>query len=1075
MPHQPTITETRINNIIIGLKPAVTLLNEIHDAFGTPFVQAISNTTLSLITIIQNVKKNKDECIQLMESIYQVLYGIVNLHIVSETAGSLPPTVLNDLGKFTEYGFSLTTLKYMMHTFVEAQHDGNRIKSFFRQTEMNTLLKECQAGVKHALEMFKASPTMFKLKSGASNLVNIREMQNTADNMHRNLLEMISTLSDGASLDGASSMHQTFNGSQISSQSFSMLPAKPKIFHGRDTEVKEIVLMLTQNFPSIAILGPGGMGKTSLAKAALHHPNIAAKYTDRFFVPCDSATTSVEIASLIGAHLGLKPVKNPVKPAIQCLAKKAECLLILDNLETTWEPLASRPGVEELLSLLTGLPHLALIITMRGAERPAKVAWTRPFLPPLKPLSTEAAREMFVDITDVHAVKEIDQILRLTDNMPLAVDLIAHLVDYDGCASVLSRWETEKTTFLSKGHDRHSNLDISIGISLSSPRLTSVPGALDLLGLLSILPDGLSDAELRQSKLPIRDVLGCKAALLGTSLAFSDDKNRLQSLVPIREHMQYFHPVPSSLVQPLQEHFHKLLNLYRIYQGSLQATSRINQITLNLGNLHHVLLHGLQAEKSDLSDTINCILFLNNFTRTTGYGPSALMDQIPHVLPKPCNHRLEVEYIIEVLRSRLYQSVEDPEILVSQAISHFQHFYDPILKCRFYHISGYYYAYHARQVAKGMELLDTSLRLAKSTSETRDETQILIYMAHIKSTIGEYSAGQTLSVEAQRLAKLTANLSGESRALLIEAVCLSNLGDYKNTFPLLDRGRKLLKLCGMSDGILDRSIWNEEAEIHMLKSEYTEARAIYFQISQDASADLDIYNYATSLVNIGMIGVFIGQDMVEVQNTLEKAITLYNDVKYSFGVNNCEIILADLNLREGSYMTAKAMFQKCLKYTWAIDTEGTSYCLERMADVNRWSPADLKCASTYAVLYLAFAKKHKQKHGVYKALQSLGQMFLANGDEGNAESLFLVALEGFTYMDVHCSRAQCMLSLGDIAKLTGDQERAASLWAEARPLFNRSLQSMSVAQIDVRLADLEVEKGTQGEVEGTSPALPVCL
>ncbi|KAJ7429923.1 hypothetical protein B0H11DRAFT_1944003 [Mycena galericulata] len=538
MPHQPT--------------PAVTLLTEIHDAFGTPFVQAISNTTLVLITIIQNVKRNKDECIQLMESIYQVLYGIVNLHIVSETAGSLPPTVLNDLGKFTEYDSNLATLKYMMHTFVEAQQDGNKIKNFFRQTEMNTLLKECQAGVKHALEVFKASPEMFKLESGASNLVNMREMQNTADNMHRDLLEMISTLSDG--------MHQTFNGSQIRARWY---------------------------------------GQNNLAKAALHHPNITAKYANRFFVPCDSATTGVDIAALIGAHLGLKPAKNPVKPMIECLAKKTDCLLILDNLETPWEPIASRPGVEELLSLLTGLPHIALITTMRGTERPGK--------------------RNVLDIADVYEAQEIDQILYLTDNMPLAVDLIAHLVDYDG-----------------------------------------------------------------------------------------DDKNRLKSLVPIREHMQYFRPVASSLVQPLQEHFHKLLNLYQIYRGSLQATSRIAQITLNLGNLHQILLRGLQSKDSGLADTIDCTLSLNSFSRLAGYGPLALMDQIPIVLPQPSNHRLEVEYIIEVLRSQLYQSVADPEMLISQAISHFQHFNDPIVKC---------------QVAKGMEFLDTSLRLAKSTSETREQTR----------------------------------------------------------------------------------------------------------------------------------------------------------------------------------------------------------------------------------------------------------------------------------------------------------------------------------------------------------------
>ncbi|KAJ7766963.1 hypothetical protein DFH07DRAFT_769636 [Mycena maculata] len=84
-----------------------------------------------------------------------------------------------------------------------------------------------------------------------------------------------------------------------------------------------------------------------------------------------------------------------------------------------------------------------------------------------------------------------------------------------------------------KCFDTQSNLNTSIRVSLSSPRFTSMPGAKDLLSLLSILPDGLSDMELLQSNLPIKDVLACKAVLLGTSLAFIDDKTRLKSLVPI--------------------------------------------------------------------------------------------------------------------------------------------------------------------------------------------------------------------------------------------------------------------------------------------------------------------------------------------------------------------------------------------------------------------------------------------------------------------------------------------------------------------------------------------------------------
>jgi hypothetical protein len=127
--------------------------------------------------------------------------------------------------------------------------------------------------------------------------------------------------------------------------------------------LKEIVKMIHQESPRIAILGTGGMGKTSLAKAALHHPDIAAKYQHCFFVPCDSATTSIELAALIGAHIGLKPGKDLTNPILRYFSGKLTCLLILDNLEITWEPIDSRSSVEELLSLLTNIDHLAFMVS----------------------------------------------------------------------------------------------------------------------------------------------------------------------------------------------------------------------------------------------------------------------------------------------------------------------------------------------------------------------------------------------------------------------------------------------------------------------------------------------------------------------------------------------------------------------------------------------------------------------------------------------------------------------------------------------------------------------------------------
>ncbi|KAJ6586530.1 hypothetical protein DFH09DRAFT_1274936 [Mycena vulgaris] len=322
----------------------------------------------------------------------------------------------------------------------------------------------------------------------------------------------------------------------------------------------------------IAILGAGGMGKTTLARAALHHQDLTAKYTHTFFVVCDSATTSVELAAVVGFSLGLKAGKDLTKgtPVVQKLSRGPPCLLVLDNLETSWENSESRAGVEEFLSLLTDVSHLGLI---------------------------------------------------LTDNMPLAVNLLAHLVDYEGCSSVLQRWKTERTSLLSAGYGKGSNFDASISISVSSPRMTD--SAKELLSLLSILLDGLSDIELLQSNLSINNILTSKTVLLQTSLAHMD-QSRLRVLLPVREHVKHLYPPRESLVQPLQQHFHVLLDLYCKHIG-VQTKRVIDQITANLGNLQQILMFGLNQNNRALTSTIYCTISLNTFRRLSenGLGPNS--------------------------------------------------------------------------------------------------------------------------------------------------------------------------------------------------------------------------------------------------------------------------------------------------------------------------------------------------------------------------------------------------------------------------------------------------------------------
>ncbi|KAJ7031202.1 hypothetical protein C8F04DRAFT_960650 [Mycena alexandri] len=118
-----------------------------------------------------------------------------------------------------------------------------------------------------------------------------------------------------------------------------MLPAEPKIFHGRESEVADILKQFSQGTPRIAILCAGDMGKTSLAGTVLHHEEIITRYQgNRFFVACDTASSKVELAGLIGAHLGIKPAKDLTRTVLRHFSDGPPTLLTLDNLETVWEP-----------------------------------------------------------------------------------------------------------------------------------------------------------------------------------------------------------------------------------------------------------------------------------------------------------------------------------------------------------------------------------------------------------------------------------------------------------------------------------------------------------------------------------------------------------------------------------------------------------------------------------------------------------------------------------------------------------------------------------------------------------------
>ncbi|EJD45884.1 hypothetical protein AURDEDRAFT_164945 [Auricularia subglabra TFB-10046 SS5] len=149
------------------------------------------------------------------------------------------------------------------------------------------------------------------------------------------------------------------------------LPDPPTRFAGRDGEL-QAVLEAAFASAQVAIVGAHGVGKTTLALAALHDPAVADRFGERrYFVsfgPCEEHSSYLH---MIGQALGLSSRSDSaLERKIRRKLSSGLSLLVLDGFETAWAPLEHRAHAESILQRLSEIPELSLIVTLRGSRRP---------------------------------------------------------------------------------------------------------------------------------------------------------------------------------------------------------------------------------------------------------------------------------------------------------------------------------------------------------------------------------------------------------------------------------------------------------------------------------------------------------------------------------------------------------------------------------------------------------------------------------------------------------------------------------------------------------------------------------
>ena len=397
---------------------------------------------------------------------------------------------------------------------------------------------------------------------------------------------------------------------------------------GRDHEIETLVAAVLKHDYSgvnaltrIAILGPGGIGKTSLALSILHDARVQTKYGDaRVFVSCEAASTPDRLVNELAVAFQIKTedVRDlPLDAILRHLALNP-CILVLDNFETSWDPPEYRSDVELVLREITSVSQIIVIITLRGSQRPPGVEWSN-LMPPLQPVDLDSASSIFCTISqklDHHAVN----LIKAVDCVPLAVTLLANLAAVDGetTEALWARWAEESTAMVEGGQDRLSSLEASVRLSLSSPRMNKDPDALPFLSVLACLPDGMSSWALRACERGLTSVARVKKAvstLRQNSLVFEDSYHRIRVLSPIRLYVCAHYPPSLEARSFLQDVFMELASQGTSY-GDASIRKRLSEET---GNIEAMLIDALKSDRT-LIKTVEAVLSFSYFAYTSGLG-----------------------------------------------------------------------------------------------------------------------------------------------------------------------------------------------------------------------------------------------------------------------------------------------------------------------------------------------------------------------------------------------------------------------------------------------------------------------
>lgn len=412
-------------------------------------------------------------------------------------------------------------------------------------------------------------------------------------------------------------------------------PATAQAFIGRAVELRRIEALLAQDDCRLLCLtGPGGVGKTSLARRAMQA--LAGEFADgSAFVALEELAAAAEIGARI-AHeldLALKGRAEPMQQVIETLRTR-QMLLVLDNFEHVAD------GARLLEPLLAACPRVKLLVTSR-----VRLALPEEWLLPLEGLPcpededrdhlesfdaarlfVRAARRVEPNLDATAEAAAIVEICRQVDGLPLALELAASWTRVLSCAAIAAELRQGSEllhTADSAQPARHASMQVVFDQSWHL--LSEVERG--VLARLSVFEGSFTPEAARAVASAPLPVL---AALIDKSLVGKDEQ-RLH-LHPLVRHL-----AAARLDNADQRHAAESAHA-RFFNGLLHQLRR----QVEIGDRE--ALDAVEAEFDNCSTA---------WRWTAEHGPAGTLAKSVHALTHYCDHRSRWAEVLAIVRNAL--------------------------------------------------------------------------------------------------------------------------------------------------------------------------------------------------------------------------------------------------------------------------------------------------------------------------------------------------------------------------------------------------------------------------------------